>query len=149
MDNQTFQVDAALTDAISQHLRAAYERGWNDARQAILSAASVTPSSVSSVAPASYATSGGGGRTGRRAPKGLLTEVLTKVLREHPRSTIQQLESILPSYDKIVSPKSVGNELRRGDGKVYRREGAFWFALGDNSTESPAAQISLEQFSPT
>jgi hypothetical protein len=118
-------IEREMAETIKAKLLAAYEAGWADARSAILSAASLR----APLNALEYAAATEGGRSkDKRAPRGLLTAVLVRALGDHPGSTAQELESRLPAYDSRVSPKSVGNELRRGESLGrYVREGALWY----------------------
>lgn len=143
-----FQISAsdALIDTINQRLRDAYHAGWQDARAAILSAAALPPGPPAEPQTGMSDNLQFRQRAGRRAPKGLLTSVLTKVIADHPGSTVQELERLMPSYDDRVSPKSVGNELRRGEGERYVRDGTLWYLPSHPEGEAVSNQIHESEF---
>lgn len=74
-----------------------------------------------------------------RAPRGLVGEVVGKLLREHPGLTITELEDLVAKVDDRIAPKSVGNELRRFEGKKYHRlNGREWFLIGGRAEKETA-----------
>jgi hypothetical protein len=120
-------IEREAAELLKTRLLAAYQAGWADARAAILSAANMQGLSGASDEPPYDITLRHS--VGKRAPKGLLTSVLSQALRDNPGATAQELEQRLPSYDARVSPKSVGNELRRGENERYRRSGGLWYLI--------------------
>lgn len=71
----------------------------------------------------------------RRAPRGLLRQAIEHGLRMRPGLSEQDLQDIVVRYDSRISPRSVGGELRRMRGTLYRQEGRRWFLLA----QEPAA----------
>lgn len=66
-----------------------------------------------------------------KAPKGRVGEVIHEVLASHPGLPIVEIEQRALEIDPRISPKSVGNELRRLKGQKYRQgEGKQWFLIG-------------------
>lgn len=79
-----------------------------------------------------------------RAPKGLVPAVIRHVLETHPGSTTAEITSMIKIIERRVAAASVGNELRRFDGKLYERDGRKWFlkgqmkSAGESTTTAPA-----------
>jgi hypothetical protein len=88
----------------------------------------------------------------KRAPRGLVPKVVAAMLRDNPGMTITDYEQMLYRYDGQVSAKSIGNELRRHEGRKYRRnESGEWFPMSGNKeagegreTNSPASDLSSQ-----
>lgn len=132
-----------LAGSIREAVQAAYARGYNDARRAILEATNI-PELERAPAPAQTPDSGGSTESGqpKRAPRGLVPSVIQKVLREMPGTELADLEKIVPEKDDRIAVRSVGNELRRREGTAYERDepgGTKWYLLGDKP-QSRAAE---------
>lgn len=56
------------------------------------------------------------------------------VLRAHEGLTVYEIEEAVVQMDPQISPRSVGGELRRMKGKIYRQEGKRWFATATAPT---------------
>ncbi len=73
----------------------------------------------------------------KRAPKGLVREVITRELRLHPGKTAIQIEEGATTVlEKMIAAPSYRSELRkgRGDGR-YRDENGKWFLVEEEKTE--------------
>ena len=120
-------MDPVLLQKVQALMQEIYEAGRRDGgaamREAILKAAEVP---VQRVAPKPISASK---QDGERAPRGLLPQVMAQVLRQIPGSTEQEIAEMVTLMDSRISPRSVGGQLRRFRGKVYRQEGRKWFLL--------------------
>jgi hypothetical protein len=143
----------ALANDAAEKVLAAYRRGFEAGgiamRNTILKAASA-PVSVSlgsgngpieftqivSVPPPKSPS--GRNLSRPRAPKGLVGDLIRTQLQECPGLPISDLEADVILIDARIAPKTVGNELRRFEGKKYRREGYRWFLMGSPQDETPA-----------
>ena len=69
----------------------------------------------------------------RRAPKGLVDEVLEHVLREKPGMTQEQVEAAVVALDDRIAVKSVYNKLRAWEkqGRRFRRHRGLWYRIKD------------------
>lgn len=129
-----------ITDNVITLLTRAYERGYADGaenmRSTIMRAAGVMDSQppLAPVAISVKHTT----ETQKRAPKGLLTQVVTQVLRETPGLTLTEIEARAVSRDDRISSRSIGNELRRLEGSHYRREDKRWFISSQEVGGDPA-----------
>lgn len=144
--------------SIEPLLKAAYEQGVEDARKAIWAAAG-SPLITGKQAPTSLIGGAtvhveeGERKTVRKARRGTVPKVLGRMMTEHPGKTIVEYEEMTPQYDDQISVKSVGNELRRMEGKRYRRnDDGEWFlmpgnkeAAGTATNETPAASDNVSQ----
>ena len=78
-----------------------------------------------------------------RAPRGLLKEALEGALRAFPGSSVVELEQFVTQHHPEIASKSVGNQLRRFEGELYRREGKYkWFLMEDHQTKSARPEAS-------
>lgn len=72
----------------------------------------------------------------RRAPRGLVADIVRRVLGEAPGLSISEIEARANALAPEVSSKSVGNELRRREGDAYVRRGKYsWFLKGQEPQE--------------
>lgn len=137
--------------ALEPLLQAAYERGRKDTLAAIIAAANA-PMEAATEKPAVLAavvTSNGPARAGGgiwphdpallsrqsngKAPRGLVPTVVPSVMVDKPFLTVRQIEDLVVAADERISPKSVGNELRRQEGVMYERDvpgGYRWRLIG-------------------
>jgi len=134
--------DAAKA-AIARFRVAAYNDGAEHMRDLILSAAAVKLpesgdhpqlSSPNSTGVSSVYLAHTADRNGRRAPRGSVGAAIDSVLRKKPGLPIVELETEVARLNPEVSIKSVGNELRRMEGRKYRRDragGYHWFLLDE------------------
>lgn len=134
-------------DDLAPFINAIYQRGREDARNAILIAAG-SPLVTGRPVPPSLIGAGSPDGKGspalkspvRRAPRGTVPKVLDKMLTEHPGKTIAEYEELAPSYDNRISIKSVGNELRRHEHTKYRRnDDGEWFLINSDGEAEDAA----------
>lgn len=58
---------------------------------------------------------------GKRAKKGAIGTLLQQVLSNHPGLKIVDIEAAAGAMDNTIAIKSLGNELRRLEGKKYKR----------------------------
>jgi len=128
-----------LLEDIRLKLSAAYNRGWRDGstvmRESILRAAE-TPILNDDLVQVGVVDSGGDAR----APRGLAARAIKTVLTEEPGLSIIEITSRVMAKFPNVAAKSVGNELRRREGKDYRREGKYaWFLMDQGAKGSSAS----------
>ena len=124
-------------------LKAAYDQGCEDTRQAIIAAASAP---VADKAAFGDKVDAEVVRAPRKAPRGTVPKILGRMLTEYPGRTVVEYEEMVKLYDSRVATKSIGNELRRMEGKRYRRNAdGQWFLMkldeeagGGRETNSPA-----------
>jgi hypothetical protein len=74
----------------------------------------------------------------KRAPRGLVGEVVELVLETHPGLTLSEIETLARDADERVAPKSISNELHRKKGEKYRQEGRHWYLIAEESSETEA-----------
>jgi hypothetical protein len=72
-----------------------------------------------------------------RAPRGLLRNALREALTQRPGATEIELQELVEKMDTRVSPRSVGGELRRMRGSLYRQEGRKWFLATAGEARAP------------
>ncbi len=146
------QYSKGLIAGIEQLLKAAYDQGVQDGIERIVAAARAPIGENDGGTSAQQSTSLQVGddvkaEVVRRAPRGLVPKVVARMLEDHPGKVIVEYEQMIDNYDSRVSEKSIGNELRRHEGKKYRRnEEGEWFpmsgnkeAAGSATNETPAA----------
>lgn len=83
--------------------------------------------------------------TTKKAPKGAVGAAVSEILRAYPGSSITAIEEVCAVEAPEVASRSIGNELRRLEGKKYRREGRNWFLISEPETET--AEGALESAS--
>ena len=158
-----------IQDEVKRLVEAAYKRGYDegslDMRNSILAAAQapmvLKPGTGGTIATGhepsivSRADQPGGGRPGPRARRGLVAEFIRSQLTQSPGLTIKELEERAQFLEPEIGKNTVGNQLRRFDGKLYVRDGYRWFlnlekiwdnsvllgpeeSAGDHTTEPPA-----------
>lgn len=147
---------AQLRAEMASEIEAAYNRGFaagaDDMRTRILSAAQSPlapppPPEDTPVAPSSTVTASGFPthskpvrRSIDRAPRGAVTHMLDRLLRDHPGLTIVEVEGLAGQYDPNIALKSIGNTLRRYEGDKYKRdERSRWFLIGGDAEKETAA----------
>jgi hypothetical protein len=145
---------AIMNETIEKMVRRAYDLGFREGgiatRESILRAAgapmaigngrvnietpengSVSPPEVKQVQEVS------GAERDRRAPRGLVAEAIKEILTDNPGLSIIDIEDRVVEAHPLIARKSVGNQLRRGEGDTYRREGKYkWFLNGAAVNES-------------
>ena len=134
--------DRTIRPDLLTHLRAildevakdAYESGREDMRAAILSAAQApgvsqrpAPTRTSTVRPSVD-----------RAPRGSVRAAIRHVLSHQPGLTEMELGAAVSAYDPNVSARSMGGELRRRRGSLYRSDGGKWFLIARESGKGSA-----------
>ena len=127
--------------ALEPLLKAAYDKGAEDARNAILLAAGV-PAVTGRPAPPSLITGSGAKPTDhpKKAPRGTVPKVLRRMLTDHPGKQIVDYEDMFTEYDDRISVRSIGNELRRMEDKKYcRNDDGEWFLMTGNKEAEDAA----------
>lgn len=69
----------------------------------------------------------------RRAPRGLVDEILDQVLRTKPGMTQEEVEAAVGEADSRVAIKSVYNKLRAWEkqGRRFRRHRGLWYRIED------------------
>lgn len=137
-------------------IEAAYQRGFvagaADMRDRIFNAAQspVAPQPDDGATGRKTFIFYGGGTSIVRAPRGAVGRMLDRILKDKPGLTVTEIEALAGDYDKDVAIKSIGNELRRAEGKKYRRdERNNWFLIDGVTveTETPAESPAGDVFS--
>jgi hypothetical protein len=100
------------------------------------------PVSPAPVSPAGETSPGHSGTpAGPRAPRGSVGRTIDGLLADRPEGIlISELEKVASAAEGIAI-KSVGNELRRYEGKKYRRDrpgGHRWFLIGTSDQKGGA-----------
>ena len=135
----------ALRAAMREGARRAYEAGSRATVQAILqNATALLPGGATSpderlsevAKPIAYEDQARidiGGEVARRAPKGLVDEVLDLVLQKQPGMTQEQVDAAVLEVDSRIAAKSVYNKLRAWEkmGRRFRRHRGLWYRVAD------------------
>lgn len=80
-----------------------------------------------------HATAKAVSRAMRRAPRGLLEEVVRGLLKSHPRQTLRELQTAISDTDPRIALKSIYNHLWSNEGKKYLRDGDRWSLIEADS----------------
>jgi hypothetical protein len=145
-----------VANAIGELCRRRFEAGRQAMRDSILRAAeapSPAPASTPQRSLNLEMAPGSGRSIFRRAPRGSVGQAVDDVLRAEPGLSIIDIESRVEKLNPEISIKSVGNELRRLEGKKYKRDrpgGYQWFLVndregGETGAPAPAAEMQHEQ----
>lgn len=140
-DPVVIELYADLRDIIDRAYAVGFQAGCVATRDRIMQAVQQPMAESSSVAespmaPRASATESHDDGTSR-APRGALRAAIQEVLRRRPGAYENFLQTEVPRIDPRVSGKSVGGELRRMKGNLYRQDGYKWFNI-----ETPATQAS-------
>lgn len=82
------------------------------------------------------------GNTPTKAPRGLVAKAIREVLKADPGLPISEIEARVIAAYPVISPKTIGNELRRQEGLEYRREGKYsWFLIEEPKKKSSMLSI--------
>ncbi len=132
-------MDQVLAQKIQALMREVYEAGVRDGgaamRDAILKAAAApVPHKPHPSAPTVNAA-----EAGSRAPRGLLPQVMAQAMASGEGMTEQEIVDAVVAIDQRVSPRSIGGQLRRFRGTIYRQEGRRWFLLEGKSAGAASA----------
>jgi hypothetical protein len=134
-----------LVPESAQLLERAYQRGFAagiEAAQAFLvrnlsDLAAKRTRPADSPQPSPRPTNG----TGRSY--GIVRPTVFQILREHPGATVSQIQSYARDLNASISPLSIGGEIRRMNGKFYRKRSKRWYliegAAGTAQQATPAA----------
>ena len=121
---------------IRKAVQDAYERGREDGardvRNAILKAANIhrLPTEGGPITDALKKVHEPSSDTkSSRAPRGLVTDTMTRLLNQKPGQPVKELEEAVVAADERIAIKSVGNTLRRLENKRYFRDGDQWYAV--------------------
>lgn len=143
---KVLEVEASALASVRQAIEEAYKAGYRDAVAVMVKAAHAQqeandgpPSDGGDlITPTPIAPSYVGMTTpSMRARRGLVRKVLGKFLDARPGLTIADYEKLVTDVEPEISAKSVGNELRRGEGTLYKRDvprGNRWFLKGPRPT---------------
>jgi hypothetical protein len=138
-DQVTTILREALAKALAEGERRGYARGAAEVRTKIMAAVGSAAASAVGRAASSGLAGANGEDKEERAPRGAVREVVAQVLASQPGATITEAELAAASLNELVSRKSVGNEMRRGEGSLYRREGRQWYLAQEPGTDAAAA----------
>ncbi len=126
---------ALLEDAFN----AGFVAGSDYAREAILRAAqSPTVGKPSIPLSASFVIAA---NARDRARRGSARLAVHAVLKNKSGLRLEEIEAAAVSLDPSLSPRSVGGELRRMEGREYERRGKFWSLKCTEQTHGPLAEI--------
>ncbi|MBC9033925.1 hypothetical protein IAG41_16160 [Sphingomonas sp. JC676] len=153
-------IEAALKAAYDQGVQDALDRIMAAAKQPIEEAASATPAPTPAPTPAATVKNqeevverAGPSAYNPRAPRGLVPQVLELIMGDRPGLSIAEYETLATDLDGRLARKSVGNELRRGEGSKYERRGYRWFLQQDAKTneaaDTPAKDASTASSAPS
>lgn len=136
MPDRTIRPDllTRLREILDEVAKDAYETGRDDMRAAILSAAQAPAVSQRPV-PTRAST---GRPSVDRAPRGSVRAAIQHVLSHQPGLTEMELGAAVSAYDPNVSARSMGGELRRRRGSLYRSDGGKWFLIARESGKEAA-----------
>jgi hypothetical protein len=112
----------------------AFKAGGDAMRDSILRAAQ-GPLAVTDVPKPTIAETNTDRVVGTRAPRGAVGRSIDLVLELYPGSSIPDIEEMVAHENKEIARKSVGNEVRRMEGKKYKRDrpgGYRWFLIDHN-----------------
>jgi hypothetical protein len=133
-------------------LEEAHRKGGEEMRESILRAAQ-SPISAPKPAVSNFAPSVAATPAVHRASRGSVEKAIDAALDQGGDGmTITEIEERALSFDKEISPKSVGNKLRYLEGKRYRRDragGYKWFRISQTvdpeggwpATTAPASNV--------
>jgi hypothetical protein len=120
-------IQRVVKEAFEGGFEAGRKKGAEEMRNAILNAASagITGQLSAGLADATLSATA---QVTSRAPRGLVGQVLDKVLSAHPGGlNRKELIRMAGEADGRIAPKSIFNTLRRDEGDKYRRVGKNWF----------------------
>lgn len=144
---------ADIAELIQERVKEAYERGFKAGseamRNSILHAATSAPITGAGGSKPIGIMAGigkvhtyyGGGAevpSAARAPRGLVASAIKDVLTKSPGMPIAEIEKLVLERHPEISPKTIGNELRRGENDRYVRSGKYSWLLKSEEAESPA-----------
>lgn len=143
----------AMADAMAAAISHAYALGAQETARKIMANVQgldipVAPPSVTVVEAVGVATgtsvATGIAEVARRAPKGLVDDVLEMVLKASPGLTQEQVETAVVAMDHRIAVKSVYNKLRAWErqNRRFRRHKGLWYRIAD------IPPIGAEQSSP-
>jgi hypothetical protein len=115
--------------------REAFKAGGDAMRDTILRAAQAPIADVGILKPQTAAEERTDRVPGTRAPRGAVGRSIDLVLEVYPGSSIPDIEEMVARENKEIARKSVGNEIRRMEGKKYKRDrpnGYRWFLIDHN-----------------
>ena len=149
--NEVAAEGSQFRDVLRKLLEKAYERGASDMRDSIMQAAySSLPSpetaaasskeQVGTEAAKDEVESGEPTSVSEKAPRGAVEQALKAVMTEKPGLIIVEYERMVTDLDPRISPKSVGNTLRRLEGEKHVRVQDKWYLKG---TEPKALTIAF------
>lgn len=136
MPDRTIRPDlmTRLREVLDAIAKASYDAGREDMRAAILSAAQAPEISqhAAPIRPSKVRPSAD------RAPRGSVRAAIRHVLSQQPGLTEMELGAAVSAYDPNVSARSMGGELRRRRGSLYRSNGGKWFLIARESGKGSA-----------
>jgi hypothetical protein len=136
-DPKPLMAENAVSEMIEMAMRAAYEQGIQEGIRRIVSAAqgAIQPQETDAKETVPVLASRASevmDEFAKRAPRGLVQTTIAKVIVESPGLSITDYEGMVLALEPEVSAKSIGNELRRGEGTKYKRDrpnGNRWFPI--------------------
>ena len=135
---------ADIASRVAELISEAYERGWKDgaadARHRILRAAE-SESGISSAALAPTHPASHGGQSVHPVaslPRGTLRPVVTAIMSQNPGKSLSEITRLVVKADPRISPYSVGNEVRRNNGKMYKSIKSKWYIIAGAASSKVA-----------
>lgn len=137
------EFEGRLRQFLSDVFAAGVKTGAERMRIAIIQAAQVAPDGPEQThqVTADLHSSSSMHAKADRAPRGAVRAAIQRVLADSPGITEQDLGLKVNQYDPEVSAKSMGGELRRKRGELYRSEGGRWFLITENGNEKAADSL--------
>lgn len=132
--NPTADISDQMSALIEQAYRRGYADGGNAMRDNILKAAGA-PFAGAPAAMIAAEVKPVQDDDKARAPRGLVRELVKRVLGESPGLAAGEIGERAARLDPRVSPTSASVELRRLEGQLYRIEDGRWFLIGDAERE--------------
>jgi hypothetical protein len=133
MSNIDLEVEAILGQfrpILHAALTEAQTRGGADMRAAILRAAGLEAPQLKPLELRALEAPAPRRKPATRSPRGLLAQGLAEALQLQPGASTRAVEDYVTAWDQRIARKSVGNELRRQEDRLYRRDGdGGWYLM--------------------
>jgi hypothetical protein len=130
------ELQQLIAEAVAEFGRRRYDAGLAAMRESILRAAQAP-----APAPPAKIVLDLNKPPKERAPRGAVAAAVEALLKDIPDGAlVTELEAQAAVRFPDIATKSIGNELRRGEDRRYRRDrpgGYRWFLIADGDQESP------------
>lgn len=137
-DPTNFLSEYGVSATLEKMVSAAYQQGVNDGIGRILQAAQsavepfIESSGNSTEVAAATVKSDSRDEGIKRVARGLVQSVLSDMVASEPGLSISDYERLVLRVEPDISSKSIGNDLRRGEGTRYKRDrpgGNKWYPI--------------------